>query len=87
MNEKEKLIWKARFVEYTVRSDGRLFRNGLKKSTLEQLEQVLQPLHFSGKVHQKDKKMLRKELSNRGFTLPKYLGGLERACTLLVYSW
>ena len=84
LNEKEKLIWRARIVEYTVRSDGASLWNGLKIPTLEQLEQVLQPLHFSGKVHRKDKKMLRKELSDRGFALRNYFGGLERACTLLV---
>ena len=82
LTEKEKLTWKARILEYSVRADGGLLWNGLKVPTLEQIEQVLQPVHFSGKRHLKDKRVLRKKLSDLGFVLPKYLGGLERACTL-----
>ena len=82
LTEKEKLMWKARLKEFTVRADGGLMWNGLKVPTPNQVEQVLQPLHFSGRTHMRDKKVLQKELSNRGFALPKYVGGLKRVCTL-----
>ena len=80
--ENGKSICKARITEFTVRSSGGLLWNELKVPTLEQIEQVLQLLHFSGKVHVKDKWLLQKELRDRGFALPKLVGGLKRACTL-----
>ena len=82
----EILTWKARFLENSVRANGGLLWNGLKVPTLE-VEQVLQLVHFSGKVHLKDKRVLRKKLSDLGFVLPEYLGGLERACTLYVHCY
>ena len=82
LTEKENLIWRARIKEYSVRADGGLLWNGHKVPTLEQIEQVLQPVHITSKGHVRDRKVLQKELSDRGFALPRYEGGLKRACTL-----
>ena len=82
LTEKENLIWKARIKEYSVRADGGLFWNGYKVPTLEQIEQVLQPVHITSKGHVRDRRVLQKELSDRGFALPKYERGLRLSCTL-----
>ena len=81
LTDSEKIFWKAHINEFSVREDGGLLWKGLKVPTLEQIEQVLQPVHYSRKMHVREKPKLRKMLSDCGFAVPPYLGGLERVCT------
>ena len=55
---------------------------GLKVPTLEQVEQILQPIHYEKEMDIKDKKILRKALSDVDFVLPHFAGGLEQASYL-----
>ena len=55
LTEEENLIWRARIKEYSVRADGGLLWNGYKVPTLEQIEQVLQPVHITSKGHVRQK--------------------------------
>ena len=47
----------------------------------QQLIQVLKPLHDEGR-HRFDIQTLVKALTVNGFTLPRFTGGLGRACRL-----
>ena len=61
----------------SVREDGGLLWDGLKIPTMDQLEKVLQPVHFKRMDwHCRDMRTLREALVERGFTMPKWLGGL-----------
>ena len=82
LTEKEKMFWLLHIPEFTVREDGGLMWKSLKVPTMQQLENELQPIHYGKNVHMRTNKVLRKALSDRGFVLPKFLGGLETACTL-----
>ena len=78
----ERKKWKKRLTQFTVREDGGLMWNGLKVPTLDQVEQILQPIHYGKEMHIKDKRILRKALSDVGFVLPPFAGGLEQAAYL-----
>ena len=73
---------KKRLTHFTVREDAGLMWKGLKVPTLEQVEQILQPLHYGKEIHIKDRKILRKAPSDVGFVLPPFAGGLEQASYL-----
>ena len=81
-NGAEHKKWKMRLTQFTVREDGGLMWKGLKVPTLEQVEQKLQPIHYGKEMHIKDKRILRKALSDVGFVLPPFAGGLEQAAYL-----
>ena len=68
---------------FDVREDGGLLWDGLKIPTWEQMENVLQPIHYKNMDwHCRDMRVHRQALVDLGFTLPKRLGGLERVCNL-----
>ena len=70
-------------MQFSVREDGGLLWGGLKVPTLEQLENVLQPIHYNKEAwHCRDMQVLRGAVADRGSALPLWLGGLARACNL-----
>ena len=78
----ERIYWQNHISEYSVREDGGLLWRGLKVPTMDQLENVLQPIHYDGKKHVRTTKVLRKALSDLGFVIAPIFGGLERDCKL-----
>ena len=83
LSKQEQRQWYERLKQFSVREDGGLLWKGLKVPTLEQLENVLQPIHYKNeKWHCRDMQVLRGALMDRGFALPVFLGGLERASNL-----
>ena len=79
----EKEQWQKRLNLFTMRDDGGLLWKGFKVPTMEQLETILQPVHYKNpEWHCRDVRVLRKTLSDCGFVLPVWLGGLTRACNL-----
>ena len=75
----QKDVWVKRLRRFTVNGMGVLFWNGQKVPTLEELTTVLWPRHANEKKHIQDEGFLRKVLSNKGYVLPSFIGGLERA--------
>ena len=75
----QKFLWKTRLSFFTLSSTGELLWNGLKVPTTEELTLVLWPFHETEKKHVLDEKVLRKVLSDKGYALPTFIGGLERA--------
>ena len=51
----EKILWKSYINEFSVREDGGLLWKGLKIPTLEQIDQVLQPVHYSRKMFERNR--------------------------------
>ena len=55
--------------------------NDMKVPVMEESDKVSAFIHYvHDKKHCIDVKVLRKALSDHGFGLPPFLGGLERAC-------
>ena len=84
LRAEERIYWQNHISEYSVREDGGLLWKGLKVPTTEQLENVLQPIHYDGKKHARTSKVLRKALSDLGFVIAPIFEELERACKLSV---
>ena len=82
LRAEERIYWQNHISEYSVREDGGLIWKGLKVPTMEQLENVLQPIHYDGKKHVRTTKVLRKALIDLGFVIAPIFGGVERACKL-----
>ena len=82
LSDAEKGLWRKRIHQFTLREDGGLMWNGYKVPTLQQVENVLQPIHYQAGKHIRTIKILRKALSDCGFAMPTFMGGLERSCTL-----
>ena len=81
LNSSEIEKWNKRMEKFTVQENGELKWKGATVPTTEQVECVLQPEHHRlGDKHCRDVRVLRKALSDKGFPLPPFLGGLERAC-------
>ena len=77
----EKKKWTRRQEHFTLQDENTLMFNNRKVPTMEEVDQVLAPIHYvDDKKHCIDVKVLRKALSDHGFVLPPFLGGLERAC-------
>ena len=81
LQSSEKKKWSKRLEHFTLQDEGSLMFNGMKVPTMEESDKVLALIHY---VHEKkhciDVKVLRKVLSDHGFGLLPFLGGLERAC-------
>ena len=82
-DKKERDLWRKRLCAFTIRKDGSLMWSNVKVPTIEELYTVLNPLHMNetGK-HLQEVASLRKGLSDAGFALPPFVGGLERAIML-----
>ena len=76
--------WEKRLMHFTLREDGGLMWCGLKVPTVPQMLTVLNPIHLEKEIHRRDVDMLRKALSDKGFVLPPFTGGLKRAVEVLV---
>ena len=57
--------------------DGAVMWHDKQVPAMGDVEQVLGPRHYGEEKHCQDKKMLRKALSDKGFPLPPFMGGLE----------
>ena len=82
LRAEERIYWQNHISEYSVREDDGLLRKRLMVPTMEQLENVLQRIHYDGKKHVRTTKVLQKALSGLGFVIALIFGGLERACKL-----
>ena len=80
----QKETWEKRLIHFTIREDGGLMWCGLKVPTVAQMLAVLNPIHLEKVIHRKDVDMLRKALSDKGFALPPFSGGLKKAVEVLV---
>ena len=70
-----------RLEHFTLQDEETLMFNNRKVPTMEEVDQVLAPIRYvDNKKHCIDVKVRRKALSDHGFVLPPFLGGLERAC-------
>ena len=79
--QSSKKKWTRRLEHFTLQDEETLLFNNRKVPTIEEVDQVLVPIHYvDDKKHYIDVKVLRKALSDHGFVLPPFLGGLERAC-------
>ena len=58
--------------------------NNFKVPTTEQLTAVLNPVHLKDEKQTRDVQTLQKQLTDKGFVLPAFLGGIERAVKVLV---
>ena len=77
----ERKKWSKRLEHFTLQDEGTLMFNDRKVPTMDDLAKVLAPIHYvDDRKHCVDVKVLRKALSDHGFLLPPFLGGLERAC-------
>ena len=56
---------------------GGLLWNNFKVPTVEQLTAVLNPVHLKDQKHTRDVQTLQKQLSDKGFVLPAFLGGTK----------
>ena len=83
-SEKGKRLWMERLRPFSIREDGGLLWNNFKVPTMEQLTAVLNPVHLKDKKHTRDVQTLQKQLTDKGFVLPAFLGGIERAVKVLV---
>ena len=82
LSKREKEKWDKRLKQFGS-ADGQLFWQGKKVPTVQQLDEVLRPIHQSaGGKHCKSVNILCKAVSGTNFALPPFLGGIERACTL-----
>ena len=61
--------------------EGRLFYGKMRVPSQDDVDRALGPIHEM-KGHAINMPTLRDELKKMGFTLPKFMGGLERACNL-----
>ena len=77
-------IWKRRMRYFSVKENVVLWR-GQVVPTVQQVEESLFPLHYKEGKHCTTLKLLRKALSDKGFALPPFMGGLDRACLTLVF--
>ena len=73
-------IWQKRIKMFT-REGETLFWGGKIVPTVEQMEDKIIPLHYE-KGHSVDMRVMRDALTAKGYGLPSFLGGLERACKL-----
>ena len=83
-SEKGKRLWMERLRPFSIREDGGLLWNNFKVPTMEQLTAVLNPVHLKDEKHTRDVQTLQKQLTDKGFVLPAFLGGIERAVKVLV---
>ena len=83
-SEDIKRPWMDRLRLFSIRDDGELLWNNFKVPTMEQLTAVLNPVHLKDEKHTRDVQTLQKQLTDKGFVLPAFLGGIERAVELLV---
>ena len=58
---------------------GALLWNGSKVLTKDKMEEILGLVHYKRDKHVRDVRFLRKTLSDKGYVLPSFLGGLQRA--------
>ena len=86
-NEKGKRLWMEILRPFSIRDDGGLLWNNFKVPTMEQLTAVLNPVHLMDEKHTQDVQTLQKHLTDKGFVLPVFLGGIERAVKVLVLLW
>ena len=87
LNSSKNEKWNKRMENFTVQENGELKWNGATVPTTKRVECVLQPEHYRlGDKHCRDVRVLRKALRDKRFALPPFLGGLERACLLEVFS-
>ena len=87
LNNSEIEKWKKRMENFTHQENGELKWKRARVPTTEQVECVLKPEHYRlGDKHCRDVRVLRKALRDKGFALPPFLGGLERACLLKVFA-
>ena len=81
LQSSEKKKWTKRLEHFTLQDESTLMFNNRKVPTMEEVDQVLTPIHYvDDKKLCIDVKVLRKALSDHGFVLPHFLGGLKRAC-------
>ena len=71
--------WRERINCFGLREDGELTWNGYRVPTTELVMKVLLGEHVTEKGHIRDVATLRKYLVDKGFVLPPFIGGLERA--------
>ena len=79
--EEEKVLWRKRIKQFSVRDDLGLIWNGFKVPTLQQIENVRQPIHYQAGRHVRTIKILRKALADCEFMMFSFMGGLERSCS------
>ena len=78
LNSSEIEKWRKKMEKFTVQNIGELKWKGATVPTTEQVECVLQTEHYRlGDKHCLDVRVLRKALSDKGFDLPPFLGGLN----------
>ena len=75
----QKDLWGKRLKRFTLNEMGALCWNGQRVPTVEELTTILWPFHETEKRHIQDEESLRKVLSDKGYVLPTFIGGLERA--------
>ena len=79
----EEMIYRQYHIsEYSNCGDGGLLWKESEVPTMEQLENVLEPIQYEGKKHVRTTKVLRKALSDLGFVIAPIFVGQERACKL-----
>ena len=78
-SQAQKILWEKRLKHFSLRDDEGLMWQGLKVPTISQMWAVLNPIHLEKEKHMKGVNILRKALSDKGFVLPPFIGGLERA--------
>ena len=76
--EKQKRL-RERIKKFALKEDGEKTWNGYRVPTTELVMKVLLAEHVSKKGHIRDVATLRKYLVDKGFVLPPFIGGLERA--------
>ena len=78
----ERKVWKKRLLQFSIGDKEKFLWNGAVVPTMEEMDKILLSIHWADGKHCRDLPTLRKALSEEGYTLPKFCGGLERACTL-----